>query len=412
MLSIEDARAAVLERARPLGAEEVDLELALGRTLAGDVAARDDVPAFDNSAMDGFAARAADASSGATLAIAGESAAGRPWGGKLGPGEAVAISTGAAVPAGADAVIRVEDTRTAGRGVRILAGADAGDNVRRAGEDVRRGDTVLRAGEQIGATELGVLASAGAGRVPCAQRPRLHLLATGDELHAAGAQLRPGGVRNSNGYSVAALALAAGAEVIASEVVGDSRSATEAALGRALEADVTVVCGGVSVGEHDHVKGALGALGVEEVFWRVALRPGKPTWFGELAGGPLVFGLPGNPVSAMVTFIVFARPAIRAMLGADPGATRVRAALGRDLSKPPGRAELVRCRLDRADRLVAMPTGPQGSHVLTSMLGADGLAILPPGVEVVVAGTEVDVELLPASVAGPLPRPAPGPTMG
>jgi molybdopterin molybdotransferase len=396
-IGLDAARDSVLSRVRPLGPETVQLEHALRRVLAEPVIAADPVPGFDNSAMDGFAVRAGDARApGARLAIAGEAAAGRPWSGELEAGQAVAISTGAVLPAGADAVVRVEDTARDGAEVELRVAVESGANVRRAGEDMVAGQTVLEPGAELGPAELGVIAAAGRAAVACSRRPRFHLLATGSELQPPGEPLRPGGVRNSNAHSVGALAAESGAEVVATETVADSAEDTRDALAGALRgADVVVACGGVSVGEHDHVKGALAALGVEEVFWRVALRPGKPTWFGVGPEGTAVFGLPGNPVSAMVTFICFARPAIRAMLGARELRATVTAILDESCRTAGGRAELLRCRLElRDDGWHARPASAQGSHVLTSMLGADGLALLPADATQIAAGERVAVELL------------------
>ncbi len=396
LIELGAARAAVLAEARPLGTEPVALSDAAGRVLAEEVVAAEDVPGFDNSAMDGYAVRASDtAVPPASLALAGESAAGHPWSGQVAAGQAVAISTGAALPAGADAVVRVEDTEGGEAAIRVNVPVEAGANVRRAGEDVLAGTTVIPAGATLGAAELGVAASVGLTGVICARRPRLHLLATGDELQEAGGALGPGRIRNSNGLTVATLARSAGAEVIANEIVADSRAATTEALSRALEGDVAVVCGGVSVGAHDHVKSSLAELGAREVFWRVALRPGKPTWFGVGPRGGLVFGLPGNPVSAMVTFSCFVRPAIRAMLGAAEVRRTVAAVLDSECARSERRTELARCRLElRDDGWHAIPATAQGSHVLSSMLGADGLAVIPPGAGAVRAGEVVEVELL------------------
>ncbi|HYX78293.1 MAG TPA: gephyrin-like molybdotransferase Glp [Solirubrobacterales bacterium] len=404
LIEISEAQRRVLERCSPLGVEAVALKDALGRVLAEDVSSADDVPGFDNSAMDGFAVRAADtrgatSATPASLRIVDESRAGAPAASAVAAGEAIAISTGAMLPRGADAVVRVEDTAARDGRVEVAAEVEPGRDVRRAGDDVRAGEPVLAAGSILGPAEVGVLASIGHPTVRCARRPRVAVVTTGDELLDPSEPLRPGGVRNANAYSVPALAERAGAEVVAVEVAPDDRAATAAVLERALAADVAVVCGGVSVGEHDHVRAALAELGVEQVFWGVALRPGKPTWFGIHAGGPeggaLVFGLPGNPVSAMVTFILLARPAIAALLGAPLEAKRTTAILDQPYDKRPGRAHAVRCTLElRDDGWHASPTGEQGSHVLTSMLGAEALAILPTGSGPASAGDRVDIELL------------------
>ena len=399
---LEDARHLVLERVRPLGTEAVPLPEALGRILADDVASFDPVPGFDNSAMDGFAVRAADTSgasleSPATLLVVDESRAGHPATAALGEGEAIGISTGAFIPEGADSVVRVEDTSSRDGRVEIEAEVVTGNNLRRAGDDIEAGAVVLGEGTRLGAAELGVLASVGLAEVPCSRRPRLAVLTTGDELLEPNEPARPGGVRNSNAYTIPALALSAGAEVVGIETVRDEPESTRAAIEGMLDGEIAVICGGVSVGEHDHVKGALASLDVEEVFWRVALKPGKPTWFGISPSGTLVFGLPGNPVSAMVTFLLFVRPAITAMTGAPDAAHRLRAILDEELPKPPGRAHAVRCRLElRDDGWHARPTGDQDSHILTSMLGADALAIVPAEADPPAVGETVELELLPA----------------
>jgi len=400
LTSIEDARETVLARAGALSAEPVALDDALGRILAADISALDDVPGFDNSAMDGFAVLAGDtAGSGPDrprrLRVVDESRAGRPAAGGLRSGEAIAISTGAMVPAGADAVVMVENTERQGDAVSILAEVRPGTAIRRAGEDVRSGSQVLAAGVELRAAELGVLAAVGHGSVSCARRPRVALMVTGDELVEPGSALGPGQIRNSNAYAVAALARESGAEVTAVEIVRDDRAASRAALERGLDGDVLIVSGGVSVGEHDHVRPALESLGVEQLFWGVSLRPGKPTFFGIAPGGALVFALPGNPVSAMVTFLLFVRPALLAMQGAEPGAERLSARFAADYEKVRGRAEAIRVRLEAGEGgWIATPTGSQGSHVLTSMLGADGLAMAPTDLDVVRAGEPIDVELL------------------
>jgi len=260
---------------------------------------------------------------------------------------------------------------------------------------VRAGTTVLTQGTELGPAELGVLASVGRAAAACARRPRVAVLATGDELAPLGEAPAPGRIWSSNPLTVGAQVVRAGGEVVLSETVPDSAEATRAALARALaDSDVVCVSGGVSVGEHDHVKGAFAALGVKETFWRVAMRPGHPTWFG-MAGPVAAFGLPGNPVSAMVTFHLFARPALRALQGANPSATRTRAVLDEPVARHPWREQAVRVRLEHADGgRRATPTGPQGSHMLTSMVGADGLALIPPGDGEIAAGERVEIELL------------------
>ena len=307
----------------------------------------------------------------------------------IGEGEAVRISTGAAVPDGADAILPVEDAEDRGEAVVTGIELPAGHHVRAAGEDLRGGEIVLHAGCVLGPAELGVAVEAGRATLRVTRAPRVAVLATGDELVAPGEPLRHGQLHNSNAITLAALADGAGAEVVSTGEVRDDPQATRAAIERALGgADVLLLTGGVSVGPHDHVKPALGALGVEEVFWRVALRPGKPLWFGR-RGAQLVFGLPGNPVSAMVCFLLFARPALRAMQGAPAAPPRRRAVLGAPVPRQSARDEAVRVRIDNGR---VLPTGPQGSHQLHSMLGAEALAIVPRGEGELPAGAEVEIE--------------------
>ncbi|MET0751146.1 MAG: molybdopterin molybdotransferase MoeA, partial [Solirubrobacterales bacterium] len=273
-----------------------------------------------------------------------------------------------------------------------------GEDVRRAGEDIEAGRTVIVVGTELDPAGIGVLASVGRSEVSCRLRPRVTVLTTGDELQEPGGPLRPGAIRNSNAHSLAGLVERAGAELVGARIVPDDPTATEAALAAAFDGDIVVVSGGVSVGPHDHVRPALERLGAELVFWRVALRPGAPTYFGvgPRDGAPLCFGLPGNPVSAIVTFLLFVRPAIRAMLGTPDERPRTTAVLANELPALSARTQMVRCRLElRDDGWHAHATGPQGSHVLTSMLGADALAILPPAEAPYPAGARVEVELLP-----------------
>ena len=396
LISIDDARGRVLDAVRRLEDERVPLAEALGRVLAEDVQSPIDVPPFDSSAMDGYAVVAGPATQ---LEVVGESRAGRPWDGRVKPGEAIRISTGGAVPEGATAVVPLEQSEALGREAaaeRVRVGASApGDNIRRAGEDVRAGRVVLAAGTPLGPAELGVAASVGRASLRCARRPRVAILVTGDELTEPGRPLEPGGIYSSNGWALAAQAERAGARVTARETVPDQPGETRAALSRALDAsDVVIVSGGVSVGPHDHVKPALAELGVEERFWGVRLRPGKPTWFGT-RGHALVFGLPGNPVSAMVGFHLFVRTALAAMQGADPSAPRTSATLEEPIARHRNREQAVRVHLETSGNgWRARATGPQGSHMLTSMLGATALARIAPGEGEVPAGERVDVELL------------------
>ena len=387
LLTIDEARALVLATVTPLDAEERPIAAALGRVLAEDVAAAHDVPSFANSAMDGFAVRSGPA--GRELRVVGESRAGTPAELPVREDEAVRISTGAAVPDGADAILPVEDAEERGETVVPRIDLAAGHHVRGPGEDLRAGAVVLRAGTALGPAELGLAVEAGRATLRVARAPRVAVLATGDELVAPGEPLRHGQLHNSNAVTLGALARDTGAELVSTSEVRDDAQATRAAIELALDGtDAVLLTGGVSVGPHDHVKPALGALGVEEVFWRVALRPGKPLWFGR-RGAQLVFGLPGNPVSAMVCFLLFARPALRAMQGAPAAPTRTRAVLGAPVARQRGREEAVRVRIDDGR---VLPTGPQGSHQLHSMLGAQALAIVPRGEGELPAGAEVDIE--------------------
>lgn len=394
-LTVSQARNIVNSSVRPLGAETVGFDQALGRALAADVYAASDVPPFACSAMDGYAVKAGPA--GRVLRVVGEARAGFPSGQHLNDGEAVRISTGAAVPAGADAVIRQEDVEQRNATITTQAHTNSGTNVRGAGEDQRAGALVLTAGTLLGAPELGAAISAGASELVVARRPRVSVLSTGDELRPPGEPLRPGEIHNSNGPMLRALAQGAGADALHEEVLRDDPEVTRAGLSTALDqADVVIVSGGVSVGPHDHVKPALASLGVTELFWRVALQPGRPTWFGA-RDSTLVFGLPGNPVSTVVTFGLFVRPALLVMQGLSP--RRRLEAEGRlavAVARNPSREQVLRVRLEPADgSVLVVPNGPQGSHLISSLLGADALAFIPPGEGELPAGALVGLEELP-----------------
>jgi molybdopterin molybdotransferase len=392
LIAIDEARRRVLEEVRPLPAETVPLMEALGRVIAEGVASPLDVPPFESSAMDGYAVAAGPARE---LPVAGESRAGHPFQGRLEPGTAVRISTGAEVPAGADAVVPVERSKQASNGTVELPATTGGENVRHAGEDMRAGDVVLRAGTRLGPAEVAVAASLGRAGLSCARRPRVALVVTGDELAEPGELLGPGRIYSSNTWALAGQARAAGAEPAVGETVPDEAAATRAALERALaEGEVVCVSGGVSVGPHDHVKAALQDLGIEQRFWGVRLKPGKPTWFG-VRDGLLVFGLPGNPVSAMVTFQLFVRPALLALQGASPEPEEAEAELAHPVARNPRRDQALRVRLEPAPGgWRAALTGGQDSHMLTSMLGADALALIPAGEGELAPGERVQLELL------------------
>jgi molybdopterin molybdotransferase len=384
----------VLAHTHPLGQERVGVNDALHRVLAEDVHAVGDVPPFACSAMDGFAIKEGPA--GRTLQVVGESRAGTPSDQTLRDGQAVRISTGAAVPEGATAVVRQEDTDTHGETVTVHEAVAPAENVRHPGEDMRAGTKVLSAGTILHAAELGAAVAAGLGELVVSRRPAVQVLSTGDELRAPGEPLGPGEIHNSNAPMLVALCTGCGGTALPAQRLRDDRAATEQALGQALEqADVTIVSGGVSVGPHDHVKPALAALGVTEVFWGVSLQPGKPTWFGT-AGDKLVFGLPGNPVSAFVTFSLFARPALFALQdAAEDQPLDTEAVLATAVKRNPSREMALRVRLDRLDgNTIALPTGPQASHIVTSLLGADALALIPAGEGEAPAGTRVRLQPL------------------
>ena len=399
LISINQAIDQVLAAVTTMPEEEVELLDALGRTLAADLVSPDDVPPFDNSAMDGFALRAADqAGERPHLHVVAEIPAGQNMCGSLPAGAAAKIMTGAPLPEGADSVVPVEATESDAATVVLLHRVEEGDNVRRAGEDVPRGAMLLRAGQVIGAAHLGTLASAGLARVRVRRRPRVAILATGSELVPVDAQPGPSQIRNSNSYTAYGQALEAGAEPVLLGVARDDAEETRALLRAALDHDVVVTSGGVSVGEFDFVKRVQEELGVERLFWGVRTKPGKPLAFGTFRGRP-VFGVPGNPVAAMVTFEMYIRPALLRMLGRpDIWRPWVEGTAEEPLRRARDRAELRRCRLRQLDgRWVFATTGPQGSGILSSMALADGLALVPTGFPGAAAGATLPVLLLSGS---------------
>ncbi|HEY5295586.1 MAG TPA: gephyrin-like molybdotransferase Glp [Gaiellaceae bacterium] len=387
LLSIEAALALVLAHAQPLDPEPVVTADASGRVLALDARAAVDLPPFDSSAMDGYAVQASDTPG--QLTVLGHSAAGRPSEEPLARGAAAVISTGAVVPDGADAVVPVERATLDGSSVTVER-VSAGEHVRPRGGDAHAGDVVSHAGTRLGPAQIGALAAAGIATVLCARRPRIALLATGTELRAPGTELRPGEIYESNTILLAAQAVSAGATADVHASVDDDPALTRAALERALAADVVITSGGVSVGPHDLVRAALVELGAEEVFWRVAVRPGKPVAFST-RGRTLVFGLPGNPVSALVGFELFVRPALLALQGASaPGPVYLPARLGTTVRQNANRDELLRARVRMDEHgAIVEPLGGQESHMIARAASADALVLVPSGTGELAAGTPV-----------------------
>jgi molybdopterin molybdotransferase len=390
LLSIAEAQLLILERARPLPAEAVSLEDAAGRVLAEAARAAVDLPPFASSAMDGFAVRTADTPG--RLTVVARIAAGEPAATAVESGQAMGIATGGAVPRGADAVVPIEYVVDHGNEVEIGAPGEIGANVRPRGGDIQAGEIVVEAGATLTPARLGALAAAGIPQARCAKRPRAAVLPTGTELRRPGEKLAAGEIYEANGLILSAQLGAAGATVELMPAVGDQEGAHRAALGRALEADVVVTSGGVSVGPHDLVRRVEAELGVEEVFWRVAVKPGKPIAFG-VRRETLVFGLPGNPVSALVGFELFVRPAIRALQGVPeplPRFERGRLA-GGTRRRNPERDELVRARLRTSpEGPVLEPLSGQDSHMIARAASADALVLISRGEGEVADGSLVD----------------------
>jgi molybdopterin molybdotransferase len=388
LLPLEEAHERVLKAARPLPAETVPIAAAAGRVCAEDVQARVDLPPFASSAMDGFAVQVADLPG--TLRVSGESAAGQPFAGQLERGRAVAISTGAVVPDAADAVVPIEDVVRHDNNVEIPRSVPSGAHIRPRGGDVAAGEVVVPAGVWLTSGRLAAAAAAGASELRCARRARVAVLATGSELVAPGGVLHQGQIYETNSLMLSSELSAAGAEVVTEPAVADDEDALRGALERGLAADILVTSGGVSVGEHDLVRAALLELGVEESFWRVSIKPGKPVSFG-VRGGTLVFGLPGNPVSSLVACELFVKPALRALQGIpDPLPRFEPGRLAADLRRNEERDEFVRARLrSDGDALVLEPVTGQESHMIVRSAGADALVHIPRGNGELAAGSTV-----------------------
>jgi molybdopterin molybdotransferase len=388
LLTLEQAQALVLEHAQALGAEPVPLEHAAGRVLAETAIAVVDLPPFPSSAMDGYALRSSDTPG--TLPVVARIAAGSPAERPLEPGAAMGISTGGVVPEGADAVVQHEVVVESDNRITIADPVAAGANIRPVGRDVVRGGAVVPAGTRLGAAQIGALAAAGIAEVACTRRPRVAVLTTGSELRAPGTPLGPGEVYEANGVMLAAQLEADGAAVTRLAAVADDEAEHRGAIAQGLEHDVLVTSGGVSVGPHDLVRRVEAELGVEEVFWRVAVRPGKPVSFG-VRDSTLVFGLPGNPVSSLVACELFVRPALRALQGAhDPGPRFATGRLAVAVTRNAGRDDLMRARSTPAgDGVVLEPVGGQESHMIVRAAEADALVLVPRGEGELAAGASV-----------------------
>jgi len=406
MISVDEALVLVLDSVNVLGVERVPILDALGRVIAETVRSPRDIPGFDNSAMDGFAVRTADLvdaspSHPVRLRVLATVGAGAMPDRRVEPGTVIRTMTGAPVAEGADAIVAVEQTRAAGDFVEIMIAPERGAFIRPRGEDLRTGETVLEAGRALGAADLGMLGSLNRAMADVYRRPRVAIVATGDELVdidqiPTGAQ-----VVNSSAYALAGAIREAGADPAILRIVRDDPAEIRARLSEALTFDAVLSTGGVSVGQFDHVKVVLDELGMRELFHGVAQRPGRPLKYGLVNGRP-VFGLPGNPVSTMVCFYLYARPALRRMAGrADLGLPRVAVRCAADIRKANNLTEFIRVRLDRRDgEVFAAPTGSQGSGIFSSLSRADALLIGPASENLLKAGTQATVLLLdPAVVA-------------
>lgn len=403
MISVEEARSRILGAIQILGAEKVDLLSALGRVLAEPIFSRRTVPPWDNSSMDGYAVRSADIQGASreqprSLEVIGHIPAGSVAEGPLGPGQAYRIMTGAPVPPGADAVIPLEDSSPVSeRGVSFSCPVSPGENVRARGEDIREGDLVLAPGDALRPADIGLLASLGRSWVEVIQRPRVAILSSGDEIVDIDGELAPGKVANSNTYSLMAQVMEAGGIPMNLGIARDSKESIEERVRWGFGADLLLSSGGVSVGDYDLVKDVLKGMGAELHLWLVNMRPGKPLTFGTLGSKP-IFGLPGNPVSSMVTFEIFVRPSLLKMAGhRQIFRQKVKGIAVEPIPNPGQRWGYLRVRVTATgEGYTVRLTGAQGSAILRSMSLANGLAVVPPDTTVK-AGEPVQVILLDPS---------------
>jgi molybdopterin molybdotransferase len=404
MITVKEALIQILASVSPLPLEKVGLLDALNRISGEDIYSGRDIPPADNSAMDGYALRAADTAGTSRikpviLRVIEDIPAGRLPAKKVHAGEAARIMTGAPIPDGADAVIRVEDTESSGGDVRILNQVEPGLDIRRTGEDVKKGELVIQGGCLIRPAEAGMLAALNRSFLYTYQKPLVAILTTGDELVDIDEPVTPGKIVNSNGYALTAQVLECGAVPLQLGIARDSKKDLAEKFKRALRADVILSSGGVSVGDYDFVKDVMEELGSRMKFWKVAMRPGRPLAFGTLGGKPL-FGLPGNPVSSMVSFEQFVRPALLKMMGHRNIFRRsVQAVLKEDISKKSGFQYFLRAVVKYADgQYTAATTGEQGSGILKSMVAANGLIVLPADHSTARKGDTVTVQLIDRSM--------------
>jgi len=400
MIDYNDAIKKILSKTKPLSSERVPLNKCLGRILALNIKAQEHIPPFRKATMDGYAVRSRDLISssqveGVELTVIDDVPAGKVCKKELKPGTAIRIMTGAVLPEAADAVVMVEDTERRGQKVLIRRKVQPGDNIGLPGEDVQKGERILEKGTRIGGAEMGMLSALGLKTIEVSRKPVVAIISTGDEIAEPGANIKPGQIRNSNGYALWGLAEECGAEVKYLGIARDEKSSLGLKIQQAKDADILVLTGGVSVGDYDLVKEQLKSFGVEPVFWKARIKPGKPIFFGK-KGKQLVFGLPGNPASAMVTFHLFVRPAIDKMLGKKQiGLVKGKAILMEDLVVKTGRTHFLRGIIDRTEAVLKVKPFPvQKSGVLKSMVKSNVLIVIPSEIANVKKGEEVEVFFL------------------
>lgn len=388
MIPVSEARARILDTLAPVPAETIALSDAWNRVLAADILARRTQPPHDVSAMDGWAVRAADASAGATLRRIGTAPAGHPFHGTVGPGETVRLFTGSVVPAGADAIVIQEDARESATGMTVTEAAEPGRHIRRAGQDFHTGQVLLRAGRRLSARDIGLAAAGDHPWLTVHRRPRVAILATGDEIALPGEPVPPGGIVSSNAHALAALVRAAGGDPTVLPIAQDTLASMAEAADRAVGFDLLLTTGGASVGDHDLVQPGLATRGMALDFWKIAMRPGKPLMYGRLGALPLL-GLPGNPVSALVCAVLFALPALRVLGGqAASGPLLEQAVLGAALKPNDHREDYLRARLEHG---VVTANPRQDSGMMAALAWADALIVRPPHAASAAAGDTVNI---------------------